>query len=147
MPKHLPKGCPVGKTNDNFTGTGALCVAARKLPVGSVAMKCLLLYYAICTDYKTGTFYKSYTEIYADTGITERRARRINDGLRQKKIVETVTPTFGSGLSTVYRLNLKVMDELNKSLEPAKEKRVAEMRQKNTERVQAWREKQKLSEL
>jgi len=130
------------KERPEFGGTGALCVAARKLPVGSVAMKCLLLYFAICTDYTTGTFFKSYLEIYMDTGITERTARRCIDGLKTAKILETFSPEFGSRHSTVYRLRLKEMERLIKGLETAKEERVAAVRHKNTQKVQRWRAKQ-----
>lgn len=128
----------------NFVGTGALCIEARKLPVKGVAMKCLLLYYAICTDYSTGTFYKSFSEIYADTGIPERTVRRVNDGLARAKILETTPPKFESGDATVYRLNLKTMQNLNEQLIPLRSERQIEARKKKSERMQRWRDKKKV---
>lgn len=114
-------------------------VLARQMRVGSVRMKCLLLYYAICADHRTGKFFKSYLDIYLDTGITERTARSINKALEKQGILTRTEPALDSGHSTDYQLHAEAMQLNVEAFKTDRDKKAAAQRAKATERIRKWR--------
>lgn len=113
--------------------------AAKEVKTGSVKVKCLLLYYAICAN-DDGTFYKSYLDTFLDTGIPERSVRRINESLIKCGILSKTEPKYGSGDATDYQLLLKGMQQNIETFKDTRDKEAAAIRMKQKERLQKWRE-------
>ena len=127
-----------------LSGHMALCVAARQLRCGSTQQKCLLLYYAICAD-KDGKFYRSFLDIYLDTGVTERTARNVNKSFEKVGILTVSAPTPGSGDSNDYHLDIEVMEKMADSMKAARSSAANAARAKTAKRQAEWRARHKVT--
>jgi hypothetical protein len=103
-------------------------------------MKCLLLYYAICCN-KDGQFFRSYVDIYLDTGISERTVRSINKNFEDACFITRTEPTPMSGNATHYTMSRKHLEECAAQQEKNRDKNAAKIREKNAQRMADWRAK------
>lgn len=116
-------------------------IAAKEVQTASIRVKCLILYYSICAN-DDGTFYKSYLDIFLDTGIPERTVRAVNKVLIEHEMLLKTEPKFGSGKASEYRLLLEGMRKNIETFKDHRDKAAAAQRMKAKERLQKWRAKQ-----
>lgn len=93
------------------TGFMAYVVAAREL-CGPAHKKLLILYYATNVN-KDGAFFKSYTDITRETGLSERTVRRINTEWKKKGLIQYTTAKYGSGKANAYQINLGLLERVS----------------------------------